>query len=98
MVTFGRAAALTFVCMSGSVIAAAVELAPPAHAAREVLPEAVIPTHYELLLSPDADALTFRGKLAITVGVRAATNDVVLNAVGLAFQHATFDGGPEAVV
>jgi aminopeptidase N len=97
MLTFARAAALTLLCMSGSVIAA-VEAAPPAHAAREVLPEAVIPTHYDLLLSPDADALTFRGKLAITVGVHAATNDVVLNAVGLAFQHASVDGGPDAVV
>ena len=97
MVTLARAAALTLICMSGSVIAAVGE-APPAHAAREVLPETVIPTHYELLLSPDADALTFRGKLAITVDVHAATSDVVLNAVGLAFQHATFDGGPDAVV
>ena len=98
MVTFARAVTLTLLCMSGSVIAAAVEAAPPAHAAREVLPEAVIPTHYELLLSPDADALTFRGKSAITIGVHAATSDVVLNAVGLAFQHATVDGGPDAVV
>jgi aminopeptidase N len=97
MLTFARAAALTLLCMSASIVAAA-EAAPPAHAAREVLPGAVIPTHYDLLLSPDADALTFRGKLAIAVGVQAATNDIILNAVGLAFQHATVDGGPDAVV
>ena len=65
---------------------------------REVLPDTVVPTHYDLALSPDVEALTFSGKVAISLDARAATNDVVLNAVGLTFQHATVDGGPEAVV
>ena len=58
----------------------------------------MIPTHYELALSPDADALTFRGKVAITIDVRAATRDVLVNAVGLGFEHAKVDGGPDATV
>jgi aminopeptidase N len=70
----------------------------PEHALREVLPDTVVPTHYDLALFPDAKALTFSGKVAITLDVHAATNDVVLNAVGLAFEHATVDGGPDAVV
>ena len=65
---------------------------------REVLPDTVVPTHYDLALSPDAEALTFSGKVAITLDVRAATSDVVLNAVGLTFAHATLDGGPDATV
>ena len=65
---------------------------------REVLPDTVVPTHYDLALSPDAEALTFSGKVAISLDVRAATSDLVLNAVGLTFQHATIDGGPEAIV
>ena len=70
----------------------------PEHSLREVLPDTVVPTHYDLALFPDAEALTFSGKVAITLDVHAATNDVVLNAVGLAFEHATVDGGPDAVV
>ena len=68
------------------------------HLAREVLPDTVVPTHYDLALTPDATALTFRGKVAITLDVRAATADVVLNAVDLTFEHATVDGGSDAVV
>ena len=66
--------------------------------AREVLPDTVVPTHYDLALIPDATALTFRGKVAITLDVRATTPDVVLNAVGLTLEHATVDGSPDAVV
>ena len=97
MFRFSRAAALTLLCGSCAAIAAANENLP-AHAAREVLPDTVIPTHYDLLLSPDAAALTFRGKVAITIGVRALTSDVLVNAVGLVFQHAKVDGGADASV
>ena len=69
------------------------------HPAREVLPDTVVPTHYDLALVPDARALTFRGKVTIAVTVSAATADVVLNAVGLVFEHARMDGGSaDAVV
>src|ERR1700678_2673622 len=97
MFRFSRAAALTLLCGSWAVLTAASE-ALPAHAEREVLPDTVIPTHYELLLSPDAAALTFRGTVAITIGVRAPTSDVLVNAVGLVFQHAKVDGGADASV
>lgn len=93
MITIARVAALSLLCLSGSEIPA-VGKAPTPATAREVLPETVVPTHYDLLVSPDPAALTFRGKLAIAITVRSATHDIVLNAAGLAFQHATVDGGP----
>ena len=66
--------------------------------AREVLPSTMVPMHYDLALSPDAQALTFQGTVAITLEVKSATPDVTLNAVGLAFEHATIDGGKEGRV
>ena len=70
----------------------------PAHSVREVLPAGVVPLHYDLALAPDADALTFSGKVAITVQVAAATSSVTLNAVGLTFDHARIDDRPDAQV
>jgi aminopeptidase N len=60
---------------------------------REVLPDTVTPTHYDLALSPDAEALTFRGTVAITVNVKSPVQDIVLNADGLDFDRVTIDGG-----
>ncbi len=66
--------------------------------AREVLPNTVVPVHYDLTLSPDLDALTFQGKVSITIQVAARTSRITLNAVGLTLDHATVDGGKDAVV
>jgi len=71
---------------------------PAAHVRREVLPEGVVPLHYDLALVPDARALTFTGKVAITVDVIAPGPTITLNAVGLTFDHAAIDGGPDARV
>src|SRR6476646_2582121 len=59
---------------------------------REILPDAVTPTHYDLALSPDAEALTFRGTVAITVEVKSSVQDIVLNADSLDFDRVTIDG------
>ena len=61
---------------------------------REVLPDAILPLHYDVQLSPDATALSFRGKVAITVAVTASVNDITLNADGLTFDHASLDQTP----
>ena len=61
---------------------------------REVLPDAVLPLHYDVQLSPDATALSFRGKVAITVTVTAPVNDITLNADGLTFDHTSLDQTP----
>ena len=88
--------ALAFVWLSGVALADS----DSAHeqSAREVLPDAVVPTHYDLALAPDSRALTFRGKVTIAITVSAATADVVLNSAGLAFEHARVDGGSSDAV
>src|SRR5471032_263437 len=65
---------------------------------REVLPDTVIPLDYDLTVSPDAEALTFKCRVVITVDVRKATSNIALNAVGLVFDHATLDAGQDAAV
>jgi len=62
------------------------------HSSREVLPDTVTPTHYDLLVSPDAEALTFRGRVAITVAVKSSVQEIVLNADGLVFDRVRIDG------
>jgi aminopeptidase N len=91
-----RSIALGTLCLM--VAAHAATPSPPAHARREVLPDNVLPLHYELAVVPDAAALTFTGKVAITVEVVAPGPAITLNAVGLTFDHATLDGGPDARV
>jgi aminopeptidase N len=71
---------------------------PTEHPKREVLPDSVVPLHYDLELVPDAASLTFTGKVGITVDVEVAGPSITLNAVDLTFDHATLDGGPDARV
>jgi len=89
-----RCIALGALCVMGAAHAAAPS--PAVHHRREVLPDNVVPLHYDLALVPDAGSLTFTGKVAITVEVIASGPTITLNAVGLTFDHATLDGGPDA--
>ncbi len=59
---------------------------------RQVLPSTVIPIHYDLTITPDVAAFTFKGSVRIKVNVTEATAEVVLNAKGLTFDHTTLDG------
>jgi len=61
-------------------------------AVRETLPATVVPTHYDLALVPNAQALTFSGQVSITVMTKSPTRDISLNAEGLIFDHVTIDG------
>jgi aminopeptidase N len=63
---------------------------------REVLPKSLVPEHYELALAPNAAALTFTGKVSITVNVLAPTRTITLNAVNLTFDSAELDGNTRA--
>src|SRR5882757_9526169 len=67
-------------------------LLPAQAASRETLPGAVVPVHYDLELVPNADALTFRGQVTITVMAKSPVKDISLNAEGLAFDQVTLDG------
>ncbi|HTT82273.1 MAG TPA: M1 family metallopeptidase [Rhizomicrobium sp.] len=64
----------------------------PALAAPEMLPDDVIPLHYNLSIVPDAAAMTWQGKVVIAIMVRRPTTDVVLNAEKLVFDRVALDG------
>ena len=61
-----------------------------------MLPDTVVPQHYDLALFPNATELTFKGRVAITVSVSSATPTITLNSAGLVFDHASVDGGQDA--
>ena len=72
-----RAITVVLLGLAGAIAAAAPD-APAAsqHPRRQVLPDSVVPLHYELALAPDAEALTFTARVAITIEVVAATPTV----------------------
>jgi aminopeptidase N len=96
VVSIERSIVLGTLCLLSAAHAATPS--PAAHQRREVLPDNIVPLHYDLALVPDAASLTFTGKVAITVDVITPGPSITLNAVGLAFDHATLDGGPDARV
>ncbi len=53
---------------------------PPAWAAAGRLPDGVAPLHYALTVTPDLDAGTFHGSVAIDLEVRTPSDRLVLNA------------------
>jgi aminopeptidase N len=53
------------------------------------LPRGVVPTHYDVSLTPDAAAGTFSARTVVTITIGRATDRLVLNAADLAFSNAT---------
>ncbi|HUA55904.1 MAG TPA: M1 family metallopeptidase [Candidatus Sulfotelmatobacter sp.] len=71
--------------------------AAPARAAGAArLPDLAVPIHYDLTITPDLAAETFRGTVAIDVDVRTATDRLVLNAHDLAIERAELVDEPDA--
>jgi len=52
----------------------------------------VRPTHYEIAVTPDFDALTLAGQAEIDLAIAEPTNEIVLNAVALEFDRVRLDG------
>src|SRR6476661_10639379 len=77
-------------CLTAAVLVA--KSAVAAGDQRQVLPSNIVPTHYDLSIAPDAAALVFKGSVRISINVTEPSNEVVLNAKGLTFDHATLDG------
>jgi aminopeptidase N len=77
------------------IMSASVFLALMAAAAfseeREQLPPGVKPERYDLALLPDAEKLTFSGKLRIQVAVSAPSSSIVLNEDDLTLDSAVLD-------
>lgn len=67
----------------------------PAHATPTTtqLPRSVRPTHYDVTIAPDAEALRFAGKVAISIHVTTATRAITLNALDLTLSNATLSQG-----
>ncbi len=56
------------------------------------LPRNVVPTRYDLRLEPDLKTFTFAGEETVTLTVREATREILLNAVELAIDRAEIAG------
>ena len=70
--------------------------APPG--GRIVLPDTVIPHHYDIAIEPDAKNLVFKGRVAIQLTVRVPTDRVVLNAADLVIDRAALSSSAVAPV
>ncbi len=55
------------------------------------LPTTVVPTRYDIRLEPDLDAATFVGEETITVTVKEAVTEIVLNAVEVLVQSVAIE-------
>jgi puromycin-sensitive aminopeptidase len=56
------------------------------------LPRHVLPTRYDLRLEPDLASASFTGEASITVTVKEATTEVLLNAIEVAIDQAEISG------
>jgi hypothetical protein len=65
---------------------------------RQVLPRTFVPSRYELSLIPNAQALTFKGKVQITGEAPTGGRQMVVNAKGLVFDEVRLDGQPGGAV
>ena len=75
--------------------AAAAPGAEPA-AERIVLPDNVVPEHYDIDVIPDAAAAKFAGSVRIEIEVRQATYDIELNSADLTFSEVRLSGAAGA--
>ena len=69
-------------------VGAAPRASAPAAAITTQLPRTVRPTHYAVAITPDAGALAFSGRIAISIEVLRPTATITLNAVDLTFAAA----------
>ena len=91
-----RAAALAALVLFAFAPVARAAQATDALPAR--LPGIVTPIHYDILLEPDATALTFKGRETIDIVVNGATRAITLNALDLDLTEVLLDGSARAEV
>ncbi len=78
----------------GAGLVCALAEAPPS--GRVVLPDTVVPIHYDISFQPDSKNLTFTASAAIRVRVKAPTDSIVLNAADLVIDRAALSGASAA--
>jgi aminopeptidase N len=69
-----------------------------ATAATGRLPDGVKPVHYDIVMRPDAQAMTFSGSETITITVTKPTQTLTLNAADLKVQSAALDTIPATAI
>ena len=82
----------TAICLALAGLTMAPLGAASATEVREVttqLPRGVVPTHYDVAVTPHADRLAFDGQATITLTVAKPTRAITLNAADLTFSKAT---------
>ncbi|GAB3089747.1 M1 family metallopeptidase [Lysobacter terrae] len=70
--------------------------APEVKDATTQLPRNVRPAHYDIAVTPDAQSLTFKGHVSITLDVLEPTASITLNAVDMTFSNAMLTGAKGA--
>jgi len=88
------AAALRRTAVLASIAVAALVAASRVCAAEPTtqLPRTVRPTHYDLTIVPDAEALSFHGEVTIAIDVLQPTASITLNAAELTFETVSLTG------
>src|SRR3569832_1279163 len=66
-------------------------------AQRIVLPQDVVPDHYDIAVTTDAPHLTFTGSVKIGLKVAKPTRTIKLNAADLTFDHVSLSGASAVV-
>jgi aminopeptidase N len=85
-------------CLRTLTVTAAAALFPSGWAAepgpdgRIVLPDSVVPIHYDISIEPDAKELTFKGSAAVEVAVRVPTDTITLNSADIVIEQAGLSG------
>lgn len=84
-----------FATVSLAALVAPAVLAAPAASVATQLPRNVVPSHYDVTLTPNAAAMTFAGEVKIDLEVKAPTDTITLQAADLTFRSASLSGvGP----
>ncbi len=60
---------------------------------RQILPQQILPTKYELTIEPNLETFTFSGELKLHADVREATAQLQLNSEELVIQSVSTDAG-----
>ncbi|GAB3400808.1 M1 family metallopeptidase [Massilia agilis] len=83
------AVAAAFAVLSAHPAIAAPAPAAAMQLATTQLPRGVVPTHYDVSITPDAKAGTFAGHVVVDLTVQAPTTTITLNALDMKFSAAT---------
>lgn len=83
-------AACFFALGSGQALSAPAKAEPASQ--RQVLPDEVTPSRYDIQITPDAAKMRFDGKVTIAISVKRQTQNLTLNAADLTFAKVVLSG------